>query len=254
MFPLADCNLRQFWERNFPHPKGTNTAIYSPWVAKQLYGLVWALWKLHDRQDRNVHSLKAEDNNSNTLYGTHFNIKPENFLWYKEWAGANEAQASLDSVAPEGGQLERDSNSNSPFGILQLSDFGNTKLHHREAKKGSDHSIRRSTKSYAAPEVEWAAYGDSRRFDIWGLGCVYLEFICWLVQGGLGNTDPVELFQRARYLQGANKSMDGTIQDTFYHMVKGKDTTKFELNPAVKEVWRAIQPPIPQKTRMNWNC
>jgi len=237
VFPFADSNLRQFWERNFPHPEGTNTATYAPWVAKQLYGLAWALCKLHHQHQREVHSLKYEDddrinNTGDTLYGIHGDIKPENFLWYKEWAGPNGAQAAQDSAALEGSP--RGQESKGSFGILQLSDFGNSKLHHAET--GSSHNMRRSTKSYAAPEVEWTGNGDSRAFDIWGLGCVFLEFICWLVQGGSGTTNPVEVFHHARYLQRTNRSLEGTIQDTFYHVVKGKDTTKFELNPAVKKV------------------
>ncbi|KAK0715323.1 kinase-like domain-containing protein [Lasiosphaeris hirsuta] len=234
MFPLADGNLRQFWQQNFPHPNCTNIATYARWVAKQFNGLVCALCKLHDLHQREVHSLKEEENKgtSNTgdpLYGIHGDIKPENLLWYKEWIGPGGQHANLKTNEP--GDAE-------PFGVLQLADFGISKLHRAETRSSVD--MRKSTKTYAPPETEWGINECSRSFDIWSLGCVFLEFICWLVQGGSGKQNPVEIFHDARYLDGANRSLAGTVQDTFYrwHAVKtdGGAETKFEVNPAVTEL------------------
>ncbi|KAK3342156.1 hypothetical protein B0T25DRAFT_359992 [Lasiosphaeria hispida] len=244
IFPLADSNLRQFWQRNFPHPRGTNTATYVPWVANQLHGLVRALCKLHDLHQREVHSLRddEDDKKSSTgdpFYGIHGDIKPENLLWYKEWVGPGGAQPAQDNTAAEGSQRTKDRGSKDRFGVLQLADFGISKLHHTETRDNIN--IRRSTRSYAPPEGEWGVYGCSRSFDIWGLGCVFLEFICWLVQGGSGSTNPVDVFQEARYLQKTNRSLEGTIQDTFYHVVKGKDKTTFEVNPAVKKLINTLR-------------
>lgn len=258
IFPLADCNLRQFWQDRFPHPEGTSTATYSRWVAHQLYGLALALCKLHNLHEREVHTLKdreAENERSDDpFYGIHGDIKPANLLWYQEWVGL-EGQHTLQNEV-EGSEVQGQGHTKSkrplvedfetpqelgkPLGVLQLADFGISRLHHTNSR--SDVNMRRGTKTYAPPEVEWGFPGCSRSFDIWSLGCVFLEFICWLVQGGSGEENPIEAFHENRYLKdasnsrGRNRSLEGTAQDTFYHVVKGKDTTKFEVNPAVKEV------------------
>lgn len=227
IFPLADSNLRQFWNNKFPHPAGTITAKFVRWVAKQFYGLAVALCKLHDLRPTNERtgcpageSKAKTDVDNDPYYGIHGDIKPENLLWYKEWVG------------PPGTQTDDDCKH--PFGVLQLADFGISRLHHTDTR--SNTTIRRSTKTYAPPEVEWAIERCSRSFDIWGLGCVFLEFICWLVQGGSGDVNPIEEFHNARYLGRNNRSLEGTIQDTFYHVVKKDHSTEFEVNPAVVEV------------------
>ncbi len=221
VFPLADSNLRQFWQQNFPHPKGRSQAIYGRWVARQLSGLTHALCKLHDLHKREVQSPDRTENPSDPFYGIHGDIKPENLLWYKEWVGP-----SPPSTATPGGS--------DPLGVLQLADFGISRLHHTGTRSAVN--LGRATKSYAAPEVEWDEHGSSRSFDIWSLGCVFLEFICWLVLGGSGTENPVDAFQTKRYLNNTNKSLAGTVQDTFYHGARSKDGAKFEVNPAVLEV------------------
>jgi len=251
LFPLADGNLRQFWQRNLPGSTaagGISRATYSRWVAKQLYGLAWALCKLHDLHQRQVHepgthicssssssrpktttTTTDDDTKSSAedpFYGIHGDIKPENLLWYKDWVG-------LEHHNKEASQ------SRDPLGVLQLADFGISKLHHTETR--SNTMMRRSTKTYAAPESEWGVDGCSRSYDIWSLGCVFLEFICWLVQGGEeSGTDPIESFHRARYLGKSNKSLEGTIQDTFYRARASplwiRSGTRFEVNPAVTKV------------------
>ncbi|KAG7290344.1 hypothetical protein NEMBOFW57_000344 [Staphylotrichum longicolle] len=224
MFPLADSNLRQFWQHHFPHPPGMQ-ATYGRWVARQLAGLTQALCKLHDLNEREVQD-DAASSRTDPFYGIHGDIKPENLLWYKDWEGP-----SPPSPAPQGGR--------DPLGVLQLADFGVSRLHHTATRSVAD--LRRATKTYAAPEVEWGENSCSRSFDIWSLGCVFLEFICWLVLGGSGTENPVDTFQTERYLDFKNKSLAGTIQDTFYYGARGKDRTKFEVNPAVIELINTIQ-------------
>ncbi|KAK0648506.1 kinase-like domain-containing protein, partial [Cercophora newfieldiana] len=224
IFPLADSNLRQFWKNRFPHPKGTITASYVRWVSKQFHGLAVALCKLHNLRPTNASSVDQEKPKASAdgdpFYGIHGDIKPENLLWYQEWVG------------PPGTRTDDDCKD--AFGVLQLADFGISRLHHTETR--SNATMGRATKTYAPPEVEWAFDRCSRSFDIWGLGCVFLEFMCWLVQGGSGETNPVDDFHEARYLGRKNRSLEGTIQDTFYHVVKDKDSTKFKVNPAVEEL------------------
>ncbi|KAK0648503.1 kinase-like domain-containing protein [Cercophora newfieldiana] len=233
MFPLADGNLRQFWQQHFPHAGRSHMAIYGRWMAKQFYGLVWALCKLHDLHNREAHyhnTNKNEDedtmnNTEESFYGIHGDIKPENLLWYEKWVGPEGLQDCPGVIPPSG-----------PLGVLQLADFGISKLHHTATR--SNVNMRRATKTYAPPEIEWGLYECSRSFDIWSLGCVFLEFLCWLVQGDSGDTNPVDVFQQERYLNDSNKSLEGTLQDTFYQIIgiEGRKETRVEINPAVKEL------------------
>ncbi|KAK0610883.1 hypothetical protein B0T14DRAFT_607078 [Immersiella caudata] len=239
IFPLADGNLRQFWQRNFPHRSGTSTATYARWVAKQFHGLVFALCKLHDLHLAVVHphgsyaddDREVKGKNGGPFYGIHGDIKPENLLWYEDWVGPPDPLAVGSSKAPE---VNKSQPTNDSFGVLQLADFGISRLHHTESR--SDTPLHGATKTYAPPEVEYSLGGCSRSFDIWGLGCVFLEFICWLVQGGSGKANPVDVFHDARYLGGRNRSLEGTIQDTFYHVVKENHRTTFEVNPEVNKL------------------
>lgn len=239
MFPYADGNLRQFWRRNSPASDASTMAACARWVAQQFHGLVWALCKLHDLHQREVHSLRegendGKNNTGDSLYGIHGDIKPENLLWYRKWIGPR---------ASEEHSRREESDDVKPFGVLQLADFGISKLHRSDTRSSVD--MRKSTKTYAPPETEWGVNECSRSFDIWSLGCVFLEFICWLIQSVPGGNDPVDVFHNARYLNDANVSLAGTVQDTFYHWhkVKVKDgsRTKFKINPAVTEVNRSTQ-------------
>jgi len=245
VFPLADCNLRQFWQRHYRHPPGFNAATYSCWAARQFYGLVLALCKLHNlyqihQKEVQQSAREGEEPTSRTgdpFYGIHGDIKPENLLWYSEWIGP---QGTLPTTASESVKGKGPENiSHGPLGVLQLADFGISKLHHTDSK--SDTAMRGATKTYAPPEIEWAVDHCSRSFDIWGLGCVFLEFICWLVQGGSGVTNPVDAFHEARYLHRENRSLENTIQDTFYHVVKGTTKTTFEVNPAVTRLIKRLR-------------
>ncbi|KAL2198853.1 kinase-like domain-containing protein [Corynascus similis CBS 632.67] len=234
VFPLADCNLTQFWGTNFPHLKGANMAAYPRWVAQQCHGLADALGKLHDTRQLQVEGPQKEaegsqGSSSDPSFGIHGDIKPDNLLWYKNWVGSA-TQASQDNWAS--------------LGVIQLADFGITRLHHTDTKSNVDKI--RGTKTYAPPEVEWAVSGFSRSFDIWSLGCVFLELVCWLVQGGSGTKNPVEAFHQRRYLDGKNISLQSTKQDTFYTLEKKQHGTRFvpRVNPAVVEVCMVRSRPL----------
>ncbi len=113
------------------------------------------------------------------------------------------------------------------LGVLQLADFVISRLSHTGTRCGCP---AKSNQDLGPLEVE--------SFDIWSLGCVVLELICWLALAGSDTEgNPDDTFQKARHLDQKNRSLQGTIQNTFYHAVRGDDETKFEANPKVKEVW-----------------
>ncbi|KAK4114680.1 kinase-like protein [Canariomyces notabilis] len=92
-----------------------------------------------------IHSFGGEGKAS--ICGRHGDIKPENILWFKD--GPNDK-----------------------FGSLVLSDFGlgRSRLY---APPESTHSEANSLTSHLSRQ----------QYDIWSLGCVFLEFLTWFVGG-----------------------------------------------------------------------
>jgi serine/threonine protein kinase len=75
--------------------------------------------------------------------------------------------------------------------VLKIADFGVSRIHHAQTtyRKGMGTINVLLTPSYQAPEVEIeeldknAPRPRSRRYDVWSLGCVFLEFTIWLLHG-----------------------------------------------------------------------
>ncbi|KAK3949090.1 hypothetical protein QBC32DRAFT_400483 [Pseudoneurospora amorphoporcata] len=141
-------NLRDFWKS---HPNPTPTAALVEKFLHQLRGIADALY--------NLHTFKRDGCEDGSY--RHGDLKPENIL----------------SV----GSLKGD------FGTLMVSDLGLAK-HHPLATNLRRHqtSTEATTWRYQPPEVsieEKKSIGRSRRYDIWSMGCVTLEFIIWLLYG-----------------------------------------------------------------------
>lgn len=90
-------------------------------------------------------------------FGRHGDIKPENILWFK-----NNRMYSM--------------------GILQIADFGLGRFHGRDSRSGINPEKVVSSPTYEPPECK-LRQPVSRTYDIWSLGCVFLEFITWLLKG-----------------------------------------------------------------------
>ncbi|KAK3334085.1 kinase-like domain-containing protein [Cercophora scortea] len=199
VFPLASGDMNDLWKTD--QPRGSRVDFVR-WVAGQCLGVTQALGVVHG-----IFLNEAEKSQStDPYYGIHADIKPGNLLWYKDWDdGVNKADYEL--------------------GILQLADFGISNFHHTESR--SNALLRAHTRTYRAPEIE-LGQRISRSFDIWGLGCVFIEFISWVVLG-----KPTDEFSnaRARY----STSLEGIAQDTFYELKPGETKTKADLNTAVKD-------------------
>lgn len=86
-------------------------------------------------------------------------------------------------------------------GVLVVADVGVSKVH-KEAtilRQGVGTGTRATTPAYEAPET--LADDDtprSRLYDIWSLGCVFLEYVIWLLE----DVDAIDRFRNAR--DGAN--------------------------------------------------
>lgn len=73
-------------------------------------------------------------------------------------------------------------------GIMKIHDFGISKIHTDATyqRKDTPTKTRATTWSYEAPEAspEHSAQGPrSRKYDIWSIGCIFLEFTVWFVRG-----------------------------------------------------------------------
>jgi serine/threonine protein kinase len=195
MFRWSDGgNLREFWQSNkrpIPSPALVKDVI------KQLRGLADGLEELH--------------NYPGGAY-RHGDLKPENILRVK---------------------AKRQDESQIDVGILKIADMGLAKHHTVATEFRPPTSMRYTTYRYEPPEVITASpnQGRSRRYDIWSIGCVILEFITWLLYGN----EKFDVF---------NKTIVGELGEPspFFEIVK---TTGLR-RPKSTHQWRPPWMPFPE--------
>ncbi|KAJ8129304.1 hypothetical protein O1611_g4328 [Lasiodiplodia mahajangana] len=117
-------------------------------------------------------------------------------------------------------------NNETTLGTLKLGDLGLAKKHNISTQLrsvGTDTRV--GTMRYEPPEtVTSSKLPRSRKYDIWSLGCVILEFVIWLLYGRQG------LDELSRAL-----SKDHTFEEAFYTIrqdVNGE--MQGEVNPVVR--------------------
>ncbi|KAI0432396.1 kinase-like protein [Xylaria sp. FL1042] len=113
------------------------------WCLQQMLGLVDALFALHDMNCR------------------HGDLKPENILHFKDLTKIGE------------------------FGTLVIADVGVSKFHSLATENRRDPTnTNATTPCYEAPEaVTDRKRPRGRRYDIWSVGCMFMEFTIWLLYG-----------------------------------------------------------------------
>ncbi|KAF3769385.1 kinase-like protein, partial [Cryphonectria parasitica EP155] len=147
MYEWADGgNLRDYWRSN---RRPDLTPRFIKLMVEQLRGLADALETLHNSEGGSYR---------------HGDIKPENILRLRG-EGLAEAQADL--------------------GVLKLSGFGIARYHEEvTAVRHSATTTMSSPRMYEAPGAATSFNQPrSRRYDIWSMGCVILEFIAWALYG-----------------------------------------------------------------------
>lgn len=139
------------------------------------------------------------------LTGHHGDIKPQNVLWFQY------QNKTVDQ------------------GTLKITDFGLTEFkasHTTFSKAGERGPI---TSSFRPPEYDLEG-ANGRSHDVWALGCVYLDFIAWL----LGGWDLILEFANARE---SNDPRWPNVSTDHYFEILEKDGTKMAaLKPAVVKV------------------
>lgn len=200
IFPRAHCNLRTYWEEH-PDPKFDKATLR--WSLEQMRGIATALYTIHNFRVTHPHPLAVERDVSTPqkdvklkvspgeeLFGRHGDIKPENIIWFQH--------------VPQNKYGDR--------GILQITDFGLGRFHGRDSRtEYPPHHIVGSP-TYEPPECR-LQQPVSRKYDLWSLGCLYIEFVTWLLRG----SQDIDSFSDRRAQQS---SIDFFSDDYFFTTVK----------------------------------
>ncbi|KAF1850768.1 uncharacterized protein K460DRAFT_274684, partial [Cucurbitaria berberidis CBS 394.84] len=263
IFYRAEGDLFDHWKKMKPRPDLTYSNVV--WVATQCTGIAEGLLKLHKllsfhKVQAEMVESQSEDNNISTekrvriiepihdrvgtdssilsngvkeraaspikwpnqkdghrfdsnedarckQYGRHGDINPANILWYN----GNDDDA---------GCLQ---------GTLKIADFGQAELNSLLSR-----TKRRSvanTLTYRPPECDLPSSIIRQSYDIWCLGCVYLEFVTWL----LGGEQLLMKFVRLR--MAPDVFQQGQLSDTFFQAVRNHETfpPEIEIKPKVTQ-------------------
>jgi serine/threonine protein kinase len=154
------------------------------WFFEQLFGLADAI--------KHVHHLKRPGTLMNPTpvddhCACHHDIKPENILIFEK----------VDNVNP----------------VFQIADFGAGFIYQADPNEVS-RVVRnvRGTKTYFAPEEGRAA---SRPFDMWSLGCCFLELMLWFFTVFTENGIYEHRFTENRKFFSGHKPTD--VSDSFWY-------------------------------------
>ncbi|PMD25864.1 kinase-like protein, partial [Hyaloscypha hepaticicola] len=184
LFPYADYNLRQYW-KNTPIPDFSQPTVR--WILDQFKAITSALHTVHLYQETHG-TYRAEDDER--VFGRHGDIKAENILLFTE---------DVDNE----------------HGSLVIADFGLTAFHKKASRSRQKAEYITGSPSYEGPELMLHS-NISRAYDIWGLGCLYLEFISWLVCGW----EQLERFPEARVRIATNTPQ--LNDDMFFTILDGE--------------------------------
>ncbi|WQF88429.1 Putative protein kinase [Colletotrichum destructivum] len=196
IFEWADGgDLRQYWRANQSPRQFTPGFVH--WVAEQCLGIATALGEIHTNTLAKSGTRKSS--RSTIDYGRHGDLKPENVLWFHQ-PGSR--------------------------GTLSIADFGLTTF---GRSAGAQHRDKRHTPTYRAPEYDLNRGVTTQAYDIWSLGCVFLEFTTWLLIGSNGDAR----FSRARTTKGI-----GDLPDDGYFVIKRDEAAgslRAEIKPSVSQ-------------------
>jgi serine/threonine protein kinase len=194
LFPWAECDLLGYWKM-LRQPEWSFDSL--EWIVSQCQGIISAVNHIHNPHIRN--------SNNEELYGRHGDIKPENVLWFKKTAR----------------------------GVLVLSDLG-LAAEHRDGSRSNipGHDIP-NTPNYRPPECDMAGSDGfiSRSFDIWTLGCLFLEFVIWTLCGW----EERERFHSDRF----SPYINGTSKDIYYDVCRltaKENSYAFKIKDVVTQV------------------
>ncbi|KUJ12830.1 uncharacterized protein LY89DRAFT_737737 [Mollisia scopiformis] len=185
MFLMADGSLRDYWNCN-PKPEFSSSTI--SWVLTQCCGIAQAL-----------RTIQEPKTGQPGWYGI---LQPETILWI-----------SKDSKG-------KGQHGYSPIEQLVIADL-NFSYPDGWSRRSKSRLRGHIPSQYAAPELA-SGLEISPSYDIWSLGCLYLEMITWL----LGGCDFLHLFA-ARRNKHDHGSQSQISKGSFYTIVE--DDGKLEI-------------------------
>jgi len=208
VFPRARCDLKQFWETSQPEARDKE---YMAWFFAKLRCLAEAIKKLHHGAATALGPTgpgsQLDKVGSVGRACRHGDLKPENVLCFDspKTTKPKDHKIGHDSYK----ETKRDDHKSLRFVI---SDVGFAITHEVEtALRGMTTRPSGGTVTYAAPETDKKIRlpeATSRRYDIWSLGCLYLEFLIWLLHGIAG----------LRSFHEELNDFHGKSVPTFYHV------------------------------------
>ena len=156
LFAYAECNMRDYMSRNkFSQPTKRNIL----WLLRQFLGLSNALRQIHNLSESGVASQTTANLSASRQdirkSGWHHDLKPENILYFKS--------------------------PGSQYGSFQIADFGSGKVHTYRSGSVNTRSPN-GTLTYEPPEAAKEG-ATSRPYDMWSMGCVFLELLIWAFFG-----------------------------------------------------------------------
>lgn len=132
-------------------------------------------------------------------FGRHGDINPNNILWF-------------DDHSDTASGLK---------GTLKLADFGQAEVNSLRSKTKTRNVA--NTLTYQPPECDITPSKIRQSYDIWCLGCVYLEFITWV----LGGNDLLLSFIKKRWTRDLRHP--NLQNDTFFQSQRNHYTEKIEI-------------------------
>ncbi|KAL6238797.1 hypothetical protein BDW75DRAFT_236996 [Aspergillus navahoensis] len=140
------------------------------WSVKQMAGIASGLSFFHEF---------TNPAHGRTRFGRHGDIKAQNVLWFRA------------------------------ENVLKIADLGLASVRGRDSRSNIHPNTVTESPTYSPPEKQ-RRHLVSRKWDIWSLGCLYLEFVTYLV---LGNA-AIEQFSRKR--EDASSEIPELLSDEFY--------------------------------------
>ncbi|KAF9873489.1 putative protein kinase domain-containing protein [Colletotrichum karsti] len=215
VFEWADGNLEEFWKKKQvkTSPSATN------WMAQQCRGIANAIKRIHGLTTWQKEERSLNPNSDEVFvkdWGRHGDIKPTNILWF--------------STHGE----DRDH--------LVVADLGLTR-YHSSLTKSRVMRVDGYTGTYRAPEID-LGNPISAKYDIWSLGCVFLEFCIWFLLG----YDDVENFQRDRNLNRLSDDEDDIEEPDHSYFVTSQmphGGKRAKLHPAVQKWVKKLRNLVP---------
>ena len=215
LFPFAECNLREFMAQE------DYAASRKLWLLQQFCGLASAVKFI-----QNMYDVSVPDNpdlrqqnlqppspavSGMQKSGWHHDIKLDNILYFFDTDPRRET--------------------------LRISDWGAGKVHTYRSASINTKSPN-GTPTYEAPEYQEEG-ARSRPYDVWSLGCVFLELLVWVASGGHG----VQKFADRR-AGGKTDPRHLHTDDAFYKRV---ESGRFALRKGVIDQIQDLKEPFSTK-------